>query len=76
MLFNLDCPIVVEDGYFAWESNDDSPTTLKNINIRIQDGSMVAIVGPVGTGKSSLLSAFLGEINKNSGRVNTTVGET
>jgi ATP-binding cassette subfamily C (CFTR/MRP) protein 1 len=66
---------VVEDGYFAWESNDDSPTTLKNINIRIQDGSMVAIVGPVGTGKSSLLSAFLGEINKNSGRVNTTVGD-
>ncbi|KAJ8938899.1 hypothetical protein NQ318_007614 [Aromia moschata] len=30
-----------------------------------------AIVGSVGTGKSSLLSAFLGEMDKVSGRVNT-----
>jgi len=27
-------------------------------------GSVVAVVGPVGSGKSSLLSAFLGETEK------------
>lgn len=27
-------------------------------------GSLIAVVGPVGSGKSSLLSAFLGETEK------------
>lgn len=44
---------------------------LKNINIRLKKGSLSAVVGSVGSGKSSLISAFLGEMDKNSGRVNT-----
>jgi len=34
---------------------------------------LVAVVGTVGSGKSSLVSAFLGEMDKVSGRVNTKV---
>jgi len=34
---------------------------------------LVAVVGTVGSGKSSLMSAFLGEMDKVSGRVNTKV---
>lgn len=30
----------------------------------------MAVVGAVGSGKSSLLSALLGEMNKTSGRIN------
>lgn len=45
---------------------------MKNINVQIPRGSLVAVVGAVGAGKTSLLSALLGEMNKISGRVNTT----
>ena len=35
-----------------------------SINLDIPSGSVVAVVGPVGSGKSSLLSALLGETEK------------
>lgn len=60
--------MVIENGTFSW--GDDDPT-LRNINVSIPSGSLVAVVGSVGSGKSSLLSAFLGEMDKVSGRVNT-----
>lgn len=63
-------PIVIENGHFSW-GDQDSDQVLRNINLRIPRGSLVAIVGAVGSGKSSLLSALLGEMNKVSGRVNT-----
>lgn len=46
---------------------------LSNINIKIKPGNLVAVVGSVGSGKTSLLSAILGEMYKQSGLVNTTV---
>uniref|UniRef100_A0A8C9WBY2 ABC-type glutathione-S-conjugate transporter n=1 Tax=Scleropages formosus TaxID=113540 RepID=A0A8C9WBY2_SCLFO len=39
------------------------------INLQVARGSLVAVVGHVGSGKSSLLSAVLGETEKRSGRV-------
>lgn len=39
------------------------------ISIQVPRGSLVAVVGHVGSGKSSLLSAMLGETEKKSGRV-------
>ena len=42
---------------------------LKNIDLRVKKGELIAVVGPVGSGKSSLLSALLGELNKQNGRV-------
>lgn len=42
---------------------------LSSINLDIPVGSLVAVVGPVGSGKSSLLSAFLGETEKLEGVV-------
>ena len=38
----------------------------------MKKGELVAIVGAVGAGKSSLLSGILGEMHKHSGRMNTT----
>ncbi|XP_075974897.1 multidrug resistance-associated protein 1-like isoform X2 [Anticarsia gemmatalis] len=61
--------ILVEDGNFSWEDDDAEPL-LQNINVHIPRGSLVAVVGAVGSGKSSLLAALLGEMNKVSGRVN------
>ncbi|XP_008197328.2 multidrug resistance-associated protein 1 isoform X6 [Tribolium castaneum] len=64
---NESAPLVIENGCFNW----DEEQVLKNINIRIEKKSLCAVVGSVGSGKSSLLSAFLGEMDKTSGRVNT-----
>ncbi|XP_049823783.1 multidrug resistance-associated protein 1 isoform X8 [Aethina tumida] len=58
--------IVFGNGNFSW---GDEPV-LKNINIRLPKGSLSAVVGTVGCGKSSLIAAALGEIEKISGRVN------
>jgi ABC-type branched-subunit amino acid transport system ATPase component len=44
-----------------------------SISIEIPDGSLVAVVGTVGCGKSSLLSAILGEMDTVSGKVNVKV---
>lgn len=43
--------------------------TLDDINFQIKKGSLVAVVGQVGCGKSSLLSALLGDMQKLSGTV-------
>jgi ATP-binding cassette subfamily C (CFTR/MRP) protein 1 len=43
--------------------------TLKNINATVAKGSFTAIVGNVGSGKSSLMSAILGEMEKIKGSV-------
>ncbi|KAI9339971.1 P-loop containing nucleoside triphosphate hydrolase protein [Obelidium mucronatum] len=42
---------------------------LRNINLNVPKGSLVAIVGAVGSGKSSLLNAIVGEMKKTSGSV-------
>ncbi|KAK3796141.1 hypothetical protein RRG08_018142 [Elysia crispata] len=60
--------ITIKDGTFKWDPSMENPT-LKNINLRIPQGSLTAVVGLVGVGKSSLLSAMLGEIEKEKGKV-------
>nr|XP_060623109.1 multidrug resistance-associated protein 1-like [Anolis sagrei ordinatus] len=50
---------------FCWEKIGAS--TLNKLNLEIPEGSLVAVVGQVGAGKSSLLSAILGEMLKTEG---------
>ncbi|ETN85367.1 hypothetical protein NECAME_16796 [Necator americanus] len=61
----------IDGGAFTWDSGG-SDETLKNINVSVKRGQLVAIVGKVGSGKSSLLQSILGEMNKVSGRVNVS----
>ena len=58
---------MIEQGHFKWGKDD--AVCLNNINLRVKKGSLTAIVGSIGSGKSSLLSALLGEMEKSSGRV-------
>ncbi|KAF7845818.1 hypothetical protein BT93_L0457 [Corymbia citriodora subsp. variegata] len=60
--------IQILSGNFAWEM--DSPIlTLKDINLEAKCWQKIAICGPVGAGKSSLLYAILGEMTKTTGTV-------
>ncbi|XP_048752639.2 ATP-binding cassette sub-family C member 3-like isoform X2 [Ostrea edulis] len=58
--------VKIIDGEFAWDINS---SLLKEVNIVIPEGGLVAVVGQVGQGKSSLLSAILGEMMKIRGKV-------
>ncbi|XP_040201368.1 ATP-binding cassette sub-family C member 9 isoform X2 [Rana temporaria] len=58
--------IKVIGGYFSWGTG---LATLSNIDIQIPTGQLTMIVGQVGCGKSSLLLAILGEMQKLEGRV-------
>ncbi|KAG0238830.1 hypothetical protein BGX31_003156 [Mortierella sp. GBA43] len=42
---------------------------LSDVNLQVSEGSLTAIVGRIGQGKSSLLSAILGELHKQQGSV-------
>ncbi|XP_077999979.1 multidrug resistance-associated protein 1-like [Glandiceps talaboti] len=60
--------VTVKEGVFSW-GKDEEPT-LSQIDVDIKEGELVAIVGQVGSGKSSILSAFLGDMEKRQGSVN------
>ncbi|KAM4525784.1 ATP-binding cassette sub-family C member 3 isoform 2-T2 [Fundulus diaphanus] len=59
--------VSVVNGKFTW-AKEDQPV-LHNINVMVPPGSLVAIVGHVGCGKSSLISALLGDMEKLEGEV-------
>ncbi|XP_066507559.1 canalicular multispecific organic anion transporter 1 [Hoplias malabaricus] len=60
--------VSVRRGTFAWGS--DADPTLRNVSLDINPGRLVAVVGAVGSGKSSLMSALLGEMHRLSGSIN------
>uniref|UniRef100_A0A667YL76 ABC-type glutathione-S-conjugate transporter n=1 Tax=Myripristis murdjan TaxID=586833 RepID=A0A667YL76_9TELE len=65
---SIDTAVSVCDGTFAWER--DAEAVLKNVSLDIKPGRLVAVVGAVGSGKSSLMSALLGEMHNTKGFVN------
>ncbi|XP_044154092.1 ATP-binding cassette sub-family C member 2-like [Bufo gargarizans] len=63
-----DAAIQFSDASFTWEPGT-SPA-VKNVNLNIKEGNLVAVVGGVGSGKSSLVSAMLGEMDHVYGHIN------
>lgn len=71
IFFSVASSLRIQDGEFSWFP--DSQPILRNINIDIPFGSLTAVVGEVGAGKSSLLAACVGDLYKRSGEVVTKV---
>ncbi|XP_026172192.1 canalicular multispecific organic anion transporter 2 isoform X2 [Mastacembelus armatus] len=59
--------VTVVNGKFTWAKED--PPVLHSINMMVPQGSLLAVVGHVGCGKSSLISALLGEMEKVEGDI-------
>ncbi|KAJ6621301.1 metal resistance protein YCF1 [Mycena sp. CBHHK59/15] len=58
----------ITDADFRWASNDVVPT-LENINLVVRQGELTGILGRVGAGKTSLLSAIIGDMLRSEGKV-------
>ena len=58
---------------FTWNDDVENTPTLSDIDVNIKHGSLVAVVGVVGSGKSSLVSALLGDMLKVKGEVGVSV---
>lgn len=56
---------MIRNGTFSWGVDE----TLQDINLSVQPGELLAIIGSVGSGKSSILSTFLGNMKKLSGDI-------
>jgi ABC-type glutathione transport system ATPase component len=70
----------VEDGteeHLLRTEVNRSVHTLNDVTVNVKKGQLVAVVGPVGSGKSSLLNGLLGELILTEGkvRVSGSVGE-
>ncbi|XP_062293834.1 ATP-binding cassette sub-family C member 10 isoform X2 [Scomber scombrus] len=73
--------VLFNQGKFSWQQLDENKERetesgaakgslqLHNLNLHITKGSLVVVVGKVGCGKSSLLAALTGELNRLSGVV-------
>ncbi|XP_012274748.1 probable multidrug resistance-associated protein lethal(2)03659 [Orussus abietinus] len=61
-----DGTILMENCYAKWVL-DHEEDTLQNINIKVKPGELVAVVGQVGSGKTSLLHVLLKELPIQSG---------
>ncbi|XP_078230310.1 ATP-binding cassette sub-family C member 3 isoform X3 [Callithrix jacchus] len=59
--------ITIHSGTFTWAQG--LPPSLHSLDIQVPKGALVAVVGAVGCGKSSLVSALLGEMEKLEGEV-------
>uniref|UniRef100_A0A5S6Q235 ABC-type glutathione-S-conjugate transporter n=1 Tax=Trichuris muris TaxID=70415 RepID=A0A5S6Q235_TRIMR len=58
-----------DKGTFSWEANNKDSAILRNLNLKVTKGTCVAVIGRVGTGKSSFCSAILGEMYKLNGSI-------
>ena len=59
--------ISIKDGSFFWDRSIGP--VLRQINLDVRRGKFIAVVGQMGAGKSSLLSAILGETERRKGWV-------
>ncbi|GKZ25115.1 hypothetical protein AbraIFM66951_001571 [Aspergillus brasiliensis] len=58
--------VTIHNGWFGWEANK---FILRDVSIQLLESSLTIVVGPVGSGKSTLCKALLGEVPFSDGNV-------
>uniref|UniRef100_A0A8C6W973 ATP-binding cassette, sub-family member 2 n=1 Tax=Nannospalax galili TaxID=1026970 RepID=A0A8C6W973_NANGA len=64
---SFDKAVQFSEASFTWDQ--DLEATIQDVNLDIMPGQLVAVVGTVGSGKSSLISAMLGEMENVRGHI-------
>ncbi|XP_006831305.1 PREDICTED: canalicular multispecific organic anion transporter 1 [Chrysochloris asiatica] len=64
---NSEKAVQFSEASFTWDQ--DLETTIRDVTLDIMPGHLVAVVGTVGSGKSSLMSAILGEMENVRGHI-------
>ncbi|XP_077634918.1 ATP-binding cassette sub-family C member 2 isoform X1 [Crocuta crocuta] len=64
---NFDKAVQFSEASFTWDREMEA--TIRDVNLDIMPGQLVAVVGTVGSGKSSLMSAMLGEMENVHGHI-------
>ncbi|XP_076004927.1 ATP-binding cassette sub-family C member 4-like [Genypterus blacodes] len=64
-----DVSVEIKDLICYWDKSLDAPS-LQNISLSLKSPQLLAVIGPVGAGKSSLLSSILGELPLDRGVLN------
>lgn len=63
-------PIHLKNVTARWDESRDC--TLQNVDLTVKAGSFIAVIGPIGSGKSSLLQAILRELPLQDGVLETS----
>ncbi|KAF8735100.1 hypothetical protein AX14_002716 [Amanita brunnescens Koide BX004] len=58
----------IKGGEFSWDKDSMTPT-LEDINLTVRKGELIGILGRVGAGKTSVLSAVIGDMTRREGDV-------
>lgn len=61
---------------FKWDGSDSADAQLGSISFNAKKGDKIAIIGDVGSGKSSLIASLLGQIRQVSGEKVKVYGTT
>jgi len=67
-LNNVEYSISIKNGNAKWLDYEQEDT-LMNINMKVRPGELIAVVGQVGAGKSSLLNVILKELRLQEGSI-------
>ncbi|KAF9162294.1 hypothetical protein DFQ26_003685 [Actinomortierella ambigua] len=59
--------VLVNDATFAW--SQEAPPAISNIHFALQKDALLTVIGRVGAGKSSLIAALCGDLERVSGEV-------
>ncbi|ORZ34436.1 P-loop containing nucleoside triphosphate hydrolase protein [Catenaria anguillulae PL171] len=62
-----DTMIELTNASFAWEGDENN--TLHDFSLNVKRGEIIAVIGDVGAGKSSLVAALLGQMKKTAGEI-------
>ncbi|XP_023930136.1 multidrug resistance-associated protein 4 isoform X1 [Lingula anatina] len=68
---NRKCGVIVDKVTASWEKEVEAPT-LKEVSFQLTENKLLSVIGPVGSGKSSLLMAILKELPLSKGSIKIT----
>lgn len=69
-----DISVSFQNASFKWDSSDSEPT-LKDITLNVKKGELMSIIGPVGSGKSTLVHSIFGDAQLVEGSLNVAPGK-